>query len=157
MVGYCVCAWVEWISEGELSYPRRVKVGSYNPINYAPIPGLKVKSKRMNELAKYYLERAAELFHVGLDLDTAVRDTVLEGLAYLVHTGYDCQGCAVDIEEFSEFRRMKTEEWFRSRGCAEWFCVGAGCLFNSSKPRIIQWAPVGKRRGVQRLKAVEVA
>jgi hypothetical protein len=141
-----------------LSVPRRVKVSGYKPIDYTPIPGLKIKSKRMDALAKLYLDRAGELYETAGDLDTAVSDTVLEGLAYLVYTGYDCQGCAVDIKEFSEFRRMKTEDWFRSRGCAEWFCVGAGCLFNSSKPRIWQWAPVGKsKRGVRTLKAVEVA
>ena len=138
---------------------RRVKNPDYKPIGYEPISGLKIKDKTIDRLAKQFLDRAGELFEACDSMDTAVRDSVCTGLAYLVNAGYDCQACALDIEQFHEFVDKKTAEWFRSRGFAEWFCQGAAALFNSSKPRILQWSPVKKasRRGVRTLKAVEVA
>jgi hypothetical protein len=141
---------------------RRIRNPEYKPVGYAPIPGLKVKSKTMDGLAKLYLDRAGELFAACDSMDTAVRDSVCTGLAYLVNAGYDCQACSVDLDQFHEFVDSKTAEWFRSRGFAEWFCIGASRLFNSSKPRILQWSTVRtkKVRGVGKvktLKAVEVA
>ena len=138
---------------------RRVKRADYKPIGYEPIPHLKVKDKPLERLAKQFLDAAGELFESSDAMDTAVRDEVCTGLAYLVHAGYDSQACALEIEQFHDFVDKKTAEWFRSRGFAEWFCIGAACGFNSSKPRILQWSMVRKpsRRGTRTLKAVEVA
>ena len=139
--------------------PRRVKNPEYKPIGYAPIPELKLKDKGMEKLAKLYLERAGELFAACDSMDTAVRDSVSEGLAYIVHAGYDCQGCAYDIQQFHEFVDKKTREWFESRGFADWFCEAAACGFNSSKPRILQFSQERKssRRGARTMKVVDVA
>lgn len=140
--------------------PRRVKNPEYRPIGYAPIPTLKVKDKGMEKLAEQFLTRAGELFQASDSMDSAVRDEIAIGLAYLVHAGYDCQACAYDIQEFHEFVDKKTREWFESRGFADWFCDGAACGFNSSKPRIMQWSTVrkpSKRGGARTMHVVDVA
>jgi hypothetical protein len=138
--------------------PRRRPNPEFKPIGYESIPDLKIKDKAMDRLAKQFLDRAGELFTACDLMDTAVRDEVCTGLAYLVHAGYDSQACALDISQFHEFVNKKTREWFESRGFADWFCEGAACGFNSSKPRILQFTTVRKsRRGVRTMKAVEVA
>lgn len=118
--------------------PRRVKVTDYKPINYAPISGLKIKVKAYDALAKRYLEAASEIFESSAGLDTMVRDSVAEGLAYIVHAAYDAQACSVELDtpSFHDFIEKKVSEWFSSRGCADWFCEGAAVLFNTSKREV---------------------
>jgi len=138
--------------------PKRQKNPDYKPIGYAPIEGLKVKNKAYDKIAKQYLDAAAELFDACNDLDTVVRDTVCEGLAYIVHTGYDCQACSVnlDVGSFHDFIAKKTAEWFRSRGCAEWFALGAAALFTTER-RDVYHTITTKGKGFRRLTRVKVA
>ena len=142
-----------------MSLPRRVKVTDYKPIGYAPIPELKVKVKAYDRLAKQYLDAAGEIFEASGDLDTIVRDTVAEGLAYIVHTAYDCQACSVDLgpASFHDFVAKKTEEWFTSRGFVEWFAHGAAVLFDSSRREVFHILTTKTNRGHKVLKRVKVA
>ncbi len=117
--------------------PRRVKNPDYKPIGYAPIAGLKVKVKAYDALAKQYLDYAGEIFEASSGLDTMVADSVLEGLAYIVHAAYDSQACSIPLEDsFHEFVETKTEQWFTSRGCSDWFSKGAAVLFNTSRREV---------------------
>ncbi len=89
--------------------------------------------------ARMVLQRCDELFGACSLLDTAVRDSVSNGLAYLLHSAYDSQACSLGLDgpAFHAFVEGATAEWFRERGYAEWFCHGAAALFNSSRPRTI--------------------
>jgi hypothetical protein len=93
--------------------------------------------KSMNAQCDMMLTHAKELYEKCDMLDTAVRDTVCKGLAYIVHSAYDCKSCALDLqgEASWSFISNATAEWFRTRGFAEWFCHGAGACFNTSRPR----------------------
>lgn len=100
----------------------------------------------------------------GSNLDSSVQGVLSNGIAKLLHVAFDCQACALGLqgEAFSGFIDSSVAEWFRSRGFAEWYCQGAGCLFNNSRPRIMEDRVIGtpKRRGrnvvykVQRKKKV---
>jgi hypothetical protein len=99
--------------------------------------------KQMDHDHHRLLEAAADLFNLARDFDTCVGDTVLKGLAYLVHTAYDCRAIAMNLgtlteingkDEFDEFITRKTAQWFLSRGCAEWFAMSAAQLFTTSRP-----------------------
>lgn len=140
-----------------MKIPRRVKVPAYHPIGYEPIEGLKIKHKAYDNLARRYLELADEIFDSSGGLDTVVRDSVAEGLAYIVHAAYDSQACSVGLEdEHHEFVEKKTAEWFTSRGCADWFSQGAAVLFNTSKREIFHI--LKQRRGnITKLTRVKVA
>jgi hypothetical protein len=94
--------------------------------------------KSLDNYADRILSDCGRIFHASADLDTAVRDTVAEGLAHLVYSAYDSRACSLGLEseEFSSFIANSTAEWFRFRDYSEWFCLGAGQLFNSSRPRI---------------------
>ena len=117
---------------------RRVNVHTFKPISYEPIAGLKIKIKAYDALAKQYLDHAQKIFESSSALDTMVRDSVAEGLAYIVHAAYDAQACSVELDSgsFREFIAKKTSEWFQSRGCANWFCEAAAVLFNTSKREV---------------------
>lgn len=128
------------------------------PIGYEPIPGLKIKVKAYDQVAKLYLDRAEEIFKASDGLDTAVRDSVAEGLAFIVHAAYDSQACSVnlDSESFHDFIAKKTSQWFASRDFVDWFCQGAACLFNSSQREVFHTLML-KGKGVTRMKRVKVA
>jgi hypothetical protein len=138
--------------------PRRVKNPEYRPIGYAPIEGLKIKNKAYDGVARQYLEMAGEIFDSCRDLDTTVSDTVLQGLAYIVHTAYDSQACSVGLDtgSFHDFIAKKTAEWFSSRGCAEWFCQGAAALFSTQRREVFHTIET-KGKGFRKLTRVKVA
>ncbi len=139
--------------------PGRVKNPEYRPIGYAPIPNLKIKNKAYDRVAKQYLDAAGELFDASRGLDTVVGDTVLQGLAYIVHTAYDSQACSVNLDtgSFHDFIAKKTAEWFSSRGCAEWFCQGAAALFSTERREVFHTVSSKTRRGHRVLTRVKVA
>jgi hypothetical protein len=98
--------------------------------------------KKVSRLSRYaivahqYLQHAEELWATA-DFDTAVRDDVAKGLAYIVRAAYDCQALDAGLQglAFVNFIDQKTAEWFRRREFSEWFCIAAACGFNSSRPR----------------------
>lgn len=98
------------------------------------------QKSKWNASADALLQHASEIWK-GADLfDTAVRDTIAEGLAYIVHSAFDCRAIALELRDFesiNSFIDNSTAEWFRERGFAEWFCCAAGALFNCSRPRIL--------------------
>jgi hypothetical protein len=104
--------------------------------NRGPIPAL-------DRYAKETLERCAAMWDAAEGLDTAVRDNVAQGLAYLVWSAYDsvsvskALGYACDDYGASvSFVAGATAKWFRDRGFAEWFCIAAGELFHNQRPRL---------------------
>jgi hypothetical protein len=139
--------------------PRRVRNPEYKPIGYAPIPGLKIKLKAYDRLAKQYLDMAGEIFESSGGLDTCVRDSVATGLAYIVHAAYDSQSCSVNLDNGidREFIAKKVEEWFTSRGCADWFAHGAAVLFDTSRREVFHILTRKTRRGHKVLTRVKVA
>ena len=102
----------------------------------------------MNAQCAAMLAHAKNLFESCDSLDTAVRDTICEGLAFIVHSAYDCKSCALDLEGEASwaFISTSTAEWFRTRGFAEWFCHGAGACFNTSRPRDLRCMNIAVRR-----------
>jgi hypothetical protein len=139
--------------------PQRVRISEFKPIGYAPIPGLKIKVKAYDRLAKQYLDLAGEIFESSTDLDTAVRDSVSTGLAYIVHAAYDSQACSVNLSDasFHDFVAKKTAEWFASRGFVDWFCHGAAALFDTSRREIFHVVTKRTKRGHRVLTRVKVA
>lgn len=109
-------------------------------------------NKTYNDLGKRYLSMADEIWKSADGLDTAVRDTVAEGLAHIVNAGYDClaQNLDLTIEGWMSFIDGSTADWFRNRGFAEWFCVGAANGFRQSRPRALSEIFVKVRRVRQR-------
>jgi hypothetical protein len=93
--------------------------------------------KRMGATAKALLDHAAEIFDQSANLDTAVRDSISQGLAHIVEAAYDTEACArgYDGPEFDKFRHDATAQWFRDREYVQWFCEAAAVCFRSSKPR----------------------
>ena len=97
-------------------------------------PSIKVK-----ELSKRLLDQAEDIFQHTQGLDTAVRDSVANGLAYIVHAAYDCAADSItfpDTKSWMAFIDGAVAEWFRDKGFAEWYCAAAANLFNCSRPRI---------------------
>jgi hypothetical protein len=139
--------------------PRRVRVQGPKPIGYAPIPGLKIKVKAYDRLAKQYLDLAGEIFESSGGLDTCVRDSVATGLAYIVHAAYDSQACSVNMDMGTdrEFIAKKVEEWFTSRGFVDWFAHGASVLFDTSRREVFHILTTKTRRGHRVLTRVKVA
>jgi hypothetical protein len=129
---------------------RRVRNPEYKPIGpelllykYPSKGGAYRES--MDDLHVSLLTKAGQIFDDSASLDTCVRDTVCKGLAYLVHTAYDCRAIAMDLktvtspslselDDFDEFITRKTAQWFLSRGCAEWFAMQAAQLFTTTRP-----------------------
>jgi hypothetical protein len=128
---------------------RRVPNPEYEPIgpelllDKYPARG-RAYFESMDDLHVSLLTKAEQIFDDSRSLDTCVADTVLKGLAYLVHTAYDCRATAMRLptvpsvdsmkDEFDEFITRKTAQWFLSRGCAEWFAMQAAQLFTTSRP-----------------------
>ncbi len=116
---------------------RRVRVKAppkFDPSKYKP-----GKIATYDAYARSMLRRCDEIFDESALLDTAVRDTVSEGLAFMLHSAYDSQACSLGLDgaAFHSFIEGATAEWFRERGYAEWFCHGAAALFSTSRPRTI--------------------
>jgi hypothetical protein len=104
-------------------------------------------SAKMHAVADAMLKHAQEVLDLASGLDTAVRDEVAEGLAYVVYAAYDTMGIAECVSDFDAvaFIQAKTYEWFRERGFVEWFCAGASTLFRTS-PRSFFRMKVRKAR-----------
>jgi hypothetical protein len=104
----------------------------------------------MAALAQSMLDQAEAMLLSASNLDTAVRDSVSEGLAFLVHAAFDTRAIAECVSEFDmgPYIQHCTYQWFRDRGYVEWFCAGASTLFRTS-PRCfyrmkVRKAPSGK-------------
>ena len=96
------------------------------------------EKKRLNAAAEKMLSHARDVYELSRGFDTAVRDSVASGLAYLVHAAFDCRSIALDFKDFESdnaFTDNSTAEWFRERGYVEWFSAGAASLFNTTPPR----------------------
>ena len=104
--------------------------------------------KIYGKVAAELLEHAERIWSIADGLDTAVRDTVAQALAYIVHSAFDTQSIAAKIPSDGSHAYITgaTEQWFRDRGFAEWFCHGAGQLFHTSRPRIMSEMKVKIRR-----------
>jgi hypothetical protein len=98
------------------------------------------EKKRWNDAAEKLLNHCREVYELSSGFDTAVRDSVASGLAYLVHAAFDCRSIALDFKDFESgnaFIDNSTAEWFRERGYVEWFSAGAASLFNTTPPRTL--------------------
>jgi hypothetical protein len=97
------------------------------------------KQKRLDLAAMVLLQDCDRLWDMSRNFDTAVGDTMLGGIARLLYVAYDSQACSLELDgaAFSAFISGSTAEWFRERGCAEWYCIGAGNLFHTSRPRTL--------------------
>jgi hypothetical protein len=96
------------------------------------------EKERWNNAAESMLQHCCEVYELSSGFDTAVRDSVASGLAYLVHAAFDCRAIALDLQDFESvnaFIDNSTAEWFRERGYVEWFAAGAASLFNTTPPR----------------------
>ena len=102
-------------------------------------------------VAHQYLEHAEAIWTAADGLDTAVRDSVAEGLARIVRAAYDCQALDAGLQgiPFLTFIDQSTADWFRRREFSEWFCIAAASGFNTSRPReLADWRfekPVHKK------------
>lgn len=105
-------------------------------------------NKTMDKVGRSLLDHAEEIFHLASGLDTAVRDDVSQGLAYIVAAGYDSLASNLNLptEGWMSWIDMSTADWFRRRGFAEWFCVGAAAGFRKSRPRTLQERIIKIRR-----------
>lgn len=136
---------------------RSVRVQSkdgkaYRKITYSkPSPSF---VRDMEKIAARTLETCEMLFREYDSLDTAVRDISHDAIARLLHIAYDCRSCALGLNdaEFSSFIDNSVAEWLRQRGFAEWYCQGAGTLFNRSRPRILSIDFIGNPKRGARLK-----
>lgn len=107
------------------------------------------EKKRWNAAADKLLAHCRDVYKLSAGLDTAVRDSVASGLAYLVHAAFDCRCIAMDFKDFESgnaFIDNSTAEWFRERGYVEWFSAGAASLFNTTPPRNLVDRMVAVRR-----------
>lgn len=93
--------------------------------------------KLMNSIADDILAKCQEMYEQSAGLDTAVRDTMATGLAYLLHVAYDCRAGALSIEgeDFCTYIDAGVAQWLRDHEYTEWFCVAASRLFSTSDPR----------------------
>ena len=96
-----------------------------------------VKPSKFATIAHQYLEHADALWIAADGFDTAVRDDVAQGIAFIVRAAYDCQALDAGLQglAFVNFINQNTAEWFRRREFSEWFCIAAACRFKSSRPR----------------------
>jgi hypothetical protein len=97
-------------------------------------------NSKLGIVANQMLEKAGEIFAMSSELDTTIRDTVADGLAYLVYSAFDTRAIAENIVEFNvaEYIQHCTYQWFRDRGFVEWFCVGASTLFRTTPRHFFQ-------------------
>jgi len=109
-----------------------------------PKPNAKLKT-----LATAMLFEAETLFGMATDLDTAVRDEVHEGLAFVVYAAFDTLAIAecVSDSDHVAFIQQKTYEWFRDKGFVEWFCAGASTLFRTTPRSFFRVKAVKARSG----------
>lgn len=94
--------------------------------------------RRWNAEADELLQHAQEIFDMSSNWDTAVRDSVSEGLSFIVNAAYDCRACGMDFantQEWMTFIESATAQWFRDRGFVEWFCAAAASGFRTTPPR----------------------
>ena len=96
-------------------------------------------NKALDRAGRKLLDMAAEIWKDAAGFDTAVRDQIAEGLAYIVHAGYDSIALNLNLasEAWMAYIDNATAEWFRNRGFAEWFCLAAANGFRNSRPRIL--------------------
>ena len=59
------------------------------------------EKKRWNDAADTMLAHARDVYELSADFDTAVRDSIASGLAYLVHAAFDCRCIALDFKDES--------------------------------------------------------
>jgi len=113
---------------------RRLKQPKFDPAKYKG-----GRLKRYDAIARDLLSTCDRIWAMCERLDTAVSDVTLDGLARLLHVAYDCQACSLGLDgaAFSSFIGNSTAEWFRERGCAEWYCTGSATLFTTSRPRVL--------------------
>lgn len=86
-------------------YRRRISVG---------------EKKRWNYAAELLLADCEHVLHVAQGFDTAVRDSIASGLAYLVHAAFDCRCIALGFKNFESMNAFidnSTAEWFRTGVC----------------------------------------
>src|ERR1700723_2213639 len=88
-------------------------------------------SASLDKTGKYLLATAEEIWKQSDNLDTAVRDNISQGLAYIVSAGNDCVASNLNFttEQWMSFIDNATANWFRNRGFAEWFCIAAATHF----------------------------
>ena len=91
-----------------------------------------------NRQADALLAHAESIWSQSDGFDTAVRDSIAEGLAYIVSAAFDCRANAMDFadtDSWMAFIDSSTAHWFRTRGFVEWFCGAAASLFRTTPPR----------------------
>ena len=94
-----------------------------------------------NRQADGLLAHAESIWQLCESYDTAVRDSIAEGLAFIVEAAFDCRAIALDIDETNArnaFISSGVSGWFRDREFAEWFCFAAASLFRTSRPRTLK-------------------
>ena len=108
-------------------------------------------NKTMDKAGKAILQHAEDLWKLSSGLDTAVREDMATGLAHIVAAGYDTIASNLDLptEGWMSYIDGATADWFRKRGFAEWFCVGAGAGFRKSRPRTLSERPPIRIRRVR--------
>jgi sarcosine oxidase delta subunit len=107
-------------------------------------------SKELAELQADLLATAERLWKKSSGCDTAVRDTVADGLARLVYVAYDCEGVNKGLglsadDSFDAHREWSTEKWFKDHGCADWYAKGAATLFHTMRLPSFQFIQVSHR------------
>lgn len=103
-------------------------------------PLTSAEKARWDRAADAMLKHCEEVWAISGGFDTAVGDTVAEGLAHLLNAAYDCRAIAMDFRDFesrNSFIDGSIAEWFRVRGFAEWFCLAAASGFRTSRPRVL--------------------
>jgi len=118
--------------------PESKKARSRRRITHrAPSPA---SLRLFNQTADQLLEHAEAVFALASGLDTAVRDSVAEGLSHVVFAAYDCRAIAKQLQgdEWNSFCSGAAAEWFRKHGFVEWFCQAAACGFRADPPRQLQ-------------------
>jgi hypothetical protein len=107
------------------------------------------EKKRWNDAAQLILDRCDELFDLSGNFDTAVRDSMAQGLAPLVQAAFDCRAQTIefaDTEAWMLFIDTSTAEWFREKGFVEWFAAAAGMQFRTTPPRVLTAAIEHRRK-----------
>ena len=104
---------------------------------------------KLNEHALAMLDRAEWLLVSAKNLDTAPRDVVAEGLAYIVYAAFDTLAIAecISNSDLTAYIHQRTYMWFRNRGFLEWFCAGASTLFRTSDPVFFRESLVTQLKG----------
>jgi hypothetical protein len=116
-----------------MSGKRKHRVRNFRPITSA-------EKARWDRAADSMLKHCEDAWSIASGFDTAVHDTVAEGLAHLLNAAYDCRAIAMDFRDFesrNSFIDGSIAEWFRVRGFAEWFCLAAASGFRTSRPRVL--------------------